>query len=128
MKDTIFYLTAWRQDFRTPDASGFYDQSDTDMCSFAEWYHQKREQERQGPAPDRDDRQGPAPDRDELAMTMPIDHLPQLKDTSTFEKVCKKLGIEFDPADPESFIKASLEYDARVRYMYADAMLKARKV
>ena len=118
MKDTIFYLTAWRQDFRTPDASGFYDQSDTDMCAFAEWYNQKREQERQGPAPD----------RDELAMSMPVEHLPQLKDTSTFAKVCEKLGIECDPADPESFIKASLEYDARVRYMYADAMLRVRKV
>ena len=69
-----------------------------------------------------------SPDRDELAMSMPVDHLPQLKDTSTFAKVCEKLGIECDPADPESFIKASLEYDALVRYMYADAMLKARKV
>lgn len=91
---------------------------DLDFNKIAKWYNKDSEQERQGPAPD----------RDELAITMPVDHLPQLKDTATFAKVCDKLGIECDHADPESFIKASLEYDARVRYMYADAMLKARKV
>ena len=113
MNDTIFYLAEWMQP--TYYRGGF---SQDDMCAFAEWYHQKREQERQRPSPD----------RDELAMSMPVEHLPQLKDTSTFAKVCEKLGIECDPADPESFINASLEYAARVRYMYADAMLKARKV
>lgn len=113
MKYSIDYFKEWRESF--DDAETTYDQ---DMCAFAEWYHQKREQERQGPAPD----------RDELARTMPVDHLPQLKDTATFTKVCDKLGIECDQADPVSFIKASLEYDSRVRYMYADAMLKARKV
>jgi hypothetical protein len=113
MNHTIFYLTAWVESSCCHRNEFTYD----DMCEFAEWYHQKREQERQGPSPD----------RDELAMTMPVDHLPQIKDTATFDKVCKKLGIECDPADPESFIRASLEYDAQVRYMYADAMLKARK-
>ena len=113
MKYSIDYFQEWRESY--DDAATTYDQ---DMCAFAEWYHQKREQERQGPSPD----------RDELAMTMPVDHWPQLKDTATFAKVCEKLGIECDQDDPESFIKASLEYDARVRYMYADAMLKARKV
>ena len=113
IKDTIFYLTAWMEaSYQRADFSN------DDMCAFAEWYHHKREQ----------DRQGPATDRDELAMTMPVDHVPQLKDTSTFAKVCEKLGIECDPADPESFINATIEYAARVRYMYADAMLKARKV
>ena len=91
---------------------------DLEFDKIAKWYYKDREQERQGPAPD----------RDELAMSMPVEHLPQLKDTSTFAKVCEKLGIECDPADPESFINASLDYAARVRYMYADAMLKARKV
>lgn len=113
MNDTIFYLAEWMQ---PTYYRGVFSQDD--MCAFAEWYHQKREHERQGSAPD----------RDELAMTMPVDHLPQLKNTATFEKECKKFGIECDPSDPGSFIKAYLEYDARVRYMYADAMLKARKV
>ena len=113
MKYTIDYFQEWRESY--DDAATTYDQ---DMCAFAEWYHHKREQ----------DRQGPATDRDELAMTMPVDHVPQLKDTSTFAKVCEKLGIECDQADPESFINATIEYAARVRYMYADAMLKARKV
>ena len=113
MKYSIDYLQEWQELFDDPETS--YDQ---DLCAFAEWYHQKREQERQAPAPD----------RDELAMSMPVEHLPQLKDAETFANVCDKLGIECDPADPESFIKASLEYDASVRYMYADAMLKARKV
>ena len=90
---------------------------DTDMCAFAEWYHQKREQERQGPAPD----------RDELAMTMPIDHLPKIS-ADTFKELCDNIGIECNAADPGNVIKASLEYASRVRYMYADAMLKARKV
>ena len=113
MKTAFELFDKW--DATTIEESPYYRGA---MCEFAEWYHQMREQERQAPAPD----------RDELAMTMPVDHLPQLKDTTTFAKVCDKLGIECDPADPESFIKASLEYDARVRYMYADAMLKARKV
>ena len=113
MNDTIFYFQAW-QDGREFKGS----RTDADFCKFAEWYHQKREQERQGPAPD----------RDELAMTMPVYHTPEFKDTTTFAKVCDKLGIECDTSDPESFIKASLEYNARVRYMYADAMLKARNV
>ena len=117
MKDTIFYLTAWRQDFSTPDSSGFYDQSDTDMCAFAEWYHQKREQERQGPAPD----------RDELAMTMPVDHLPQIKGINMFENIGEEI-VSKQVDDILADIKSSLECDARVRYMYADAMLKARKV
>ena len=113
MKTAFELFDEW--DKTTIEESPYYLRT---MCEFAEWYHQKREQERQGPAPD----------RDELSMTMPVDHLPQLKDSATFAKVCEKLGIECDPADPESFIKASLEYDAMVRYMYADAMLKARKV
>ena len=123
MKTVFELFDEW--DLTTIEESPYYRGT---MCAFAEWYHQKREQERQEPAPNRDDIQGPPPDRDELAMSMPVEHLPQLKDTETFAKVCEKLGIECDPADPESYIKASLEYDARVRYMYADAMLKARKV
>ena len=39
-----------------------------------------------------------------------------------------ELGIDTNNNDTLGHIKASLEYDARVRYMYADAMLKARKV
>ena len=113
MAETIFYFQAW-QNGREFKGS----RTDTDFCKFAEWYHQKREQERQGPAPD----------RDELAMTMPVDHLPIYVDSRTFKPVCDMLGIECNPADPESYIKARLEYAARCRYMYADAMLKARKV
>ena len=113
MNDTIFYLAEWMQP--TYYRGGF---SQDDMCAFAEWYHQKREQERQGPAPD----------RDELAVSMPVDHVPQIKDVYDFAKVCEKLWIEFDLEEPESFVKATIEYSSRVRYMYADAMLKARKV
>ena len=113
MNDTIFYLTAWmeasypRKDF-----------SHDDMCAFAEWYHQKREQERQGPAPD----------RDELAMTVPVDMLPEILSTASLCELCENLGIKYNEKMPGWDIWAKIEVNARVRYIYADAMLKARKV
>ena len=113
MNDTIFYLTEWMQP--TYYRGGF---SQDDMRAFAEWYHQKREQERQGPAPD----------RDELAMTMPMDSWPKLKTEKMLVDAMAELGIDTNNNDTLGHIKASLEYDASVRYMYADAMLKARKV
>ena len=113
MEDTIFYLTAWVESYGCHRNEFTYD----DMCAFAEWYHQKREQERQGPAPD----------RDELAMTMPVDHLPQLQGINIFENIGEEI-VSKQVDDILSDIKSSLEFDARVRYMYADAMLKARKV
>ena len=57
MKYSIDYLQEWRELFYDPETS--YDQ---DLCAFAEWYHHKREQERQGPAPY----------REKLAMTIPV--------------------------------------------------------
>ena len=113
MGDIIFYLAEWMQP--TYYRGGF---SQDDMCAFAEWYHQKREQERQRPSPD----------RDELAMTMPEHHYPSIADRKMFFNICDHFEIEYNESDQVSCIKASLEYDARVRYMYADAMLKARKV
>ena len=112
MYDTIVYLKAW-QCGREKNATN----TDADFCKFAEWYHQKREQERQGPSPD----------RDELAMTMPIYHLPQIKGINFFETIGEEI-VSKQVDDILADIKSSLEYDARVRYMYADAMLKARKV
>ena len=112
MAETIFYFQAW-QDGREFKGS----RTDADFCKFAEWYHQKREQERQGPAPD----------RDELAMTMPVDHLPQSKGINIFENIGEEI-VSKQVDDILSDIKSSIEFDARVRYMYADAMLRARKV
>ena len=112
MKYSIDYFQEWRELY--DDAATTYDQ---DMCEFAEWYHQKREQERQRPSPD----------RDELAMTMPVEHLPQIKGINIFENIGEKI-VSNQVNDILADIKSSLEFDARVRYMYADAMLKARKV
>ena len=113
MEDTIFYLTAWVEAYCCHRNEFTYD----DMCEFAEWYHQKHEQERQGPSPD----------RDELAMTMPVDHLPQIKGINIFENIGEEI-VSRQVDDILADIKSSLEFDSRVRYMYADAMLKARKV
>ena len=113
MYDTIVYLKAW-QCGREKNATN----TDADFCKFAEWYHQKREQERQGPAPD----------RDELAMTMPVEMLPEILSTAALCELCENLGIRYNEKMPGWDIWAKMEAFAQVRYMYADAMLKARKV
>lgn len=113
MGDTIVYLKAWQcgREFKG-------NRTDTDFCKFAEWYHQKREQERQGPAPG----------RDELAMTMPVEMLPEISNTADLCELCENLGIRYNEKMPGWDIWAKMEAFARVRYIYADAMLKSRKV
>ena len=113
MKDTIFYFEAWQDGREFKDS-----RTDADFCKFAEWYHQKREQERQGPAPD----------RDELAMTMPLEMLPEILSTASLCELCENLGIRYNEKMPDWDIWAKMEAFAMVRYIYADAMLKARKV
>jgi hypothetical protein len=113
MGDTIVYLKAWQcgREFKG-------NRTDTDFCKFAEWYHQKREQERQGPAPD----------RDEIAMSMPDAMLPIILNAAALCELCENLGIKYNKKMPGWDIWAQIEVNARVRYMYADAMLKARKI
>ena len=64
--------------------------------------------------------------RDELAMSMPNDSLPIIKDKNALKKISKMLGLKWSD-DPVKQIEWSLKYESSIRYMYADAMLESRK-
>lgn len=64
--------------------------------------------------------------RDELAMSMPMDSIPvmpSLREASLFLRLEHVVDEE---SDMDEKIPLVLEYQAKIRYMYADAMLKAR--
>ena len=63
--------------------------------------------------------------RDKLAISMEADTLPEVKDQDTLNLVAEKLGIEWSD-DPLKQIEFAFNYQAILRYQYADAMLKAR--
>lgn len=63
--------------------------------------------------------------RDELAMSMPFESIPTLNNMETVQKVSKQLGLEWSD-DSVDQIRWSIEFQAAIRYMYADAMLKHR--
>lgn len=65
--------------------------------------------------------------KDQLAMSMAHDSIPTLNNEYTRTEVFNHFGIEFDDKDPISMIKASLTYEAIIRYMYADQMLIFRE-
>jgi len=66
--------------------------------------------------------------RDKLAMSMGEDTLPKINDITTMEIISKELGIiEWDETDVVVQMKWAFQYQAKVRYLYADAMLKARE-
>ena len=63
--------------------------------------------------------------RDKLAMSMDVETLPEIKNKETIEYVAEKFGLEWSD-DPLKQIEFSFNYQAIMRYQYADAMLKAR--
>lgn len=66
--------------------------------------------------------------RDKLAMSMGEGTLPTINDVPTMEIISKELGIiEWDDDDVITQMKWAFEYQSKIRYMYADAMLKARE-
>ena len=65
--------------------------------------------------------------RDEIAMSLPAQLMPMPPSEEAMKDLCKSLGIDFDPKDVEKAINASMEYQAVMRYRYADMMLEKRK-
>jgi hypothetical protein len=63
--------------------------------------------------------------RDELAMSMTTDLIPEIIDEKTDLMFSEKYGLEWSD-DPITQIEWAINYQAIIRYMYADAMLKAR--
>jgi len=65
--------------------------------------------------------------RDKIAMEMSTDMIPVLKDLKAVKFIARKLNINVDVYDDASMMNFSLNYQAAIRYMYADAMLAARE-
>lgn len=63
--------------------------------------------------------------RDKLAMSMDVKTLPEIKSQETIEYLEEKFGLEWSN-DPVKQIEFAFDYEAIMRYQYADAMLKAR--
>lgn len=63
--------------------------------------------------------------RDTLAMSMPFEAIPKMG-RSEAKLIASKYGLEYDEHDPISQIKFTLEYQAIIRYEYADAMMNTR--
>lgn len=64
--------------------------------------------------------------RDKLAMSMDTESIPIIKNEETLKYIGEKFGLEWSSQDTVEQIKFALEYQAIIRYMYADAMLKLR--
>jgi|TARA_R110002020_G_scaffold412948_1_gene622512 hypothetical protein len=65
--------------------------------------------------------------RDEIAMTVPLQAIPGPPSEEAMVKLCKSMGIDFDPKDVTKAIEASLQYQVAMRYKFADMMLEERK-
>lgn len=65
--------------------------------------------------------------RDELAMSMPFESIPNLNNENAINLFAEQTGIEWDENDIFKQIEFSIRYQAHIRYMYADAMMKHRK-
>jgi hypothetical protein len=66
--------------------------------------------------------------RDELAVSLPGDLIPQIKDERGILLISEKLDIKVDLTDDMSMIDFIIQYQAIMRYKYADAMLAARVI
>lgn len=63
--------------------------------------------------------------RDELAMSLPFDAIPTINPID-LKEIGESLGLSFDEEDYLSMIQFSADYQAIIRYQYADAMIKER--
>lgn len=64
--------------------------------------------------------------RDELAMSLDSAMIPTLENEEAIRLVSEKLGLEVDLRDPLSMIVFSFKFQAKMRYQFADEMLKVR--
>ena len=64
--------------------------------------------------------------RDEIAMSMPFESIPTINNDVVLKEINEKLGIEHND-DTISQIEWAMKFQSIIRYMYADAMLKARE-
>jgi len=63
--------------------------------------------------------------RDKIAMSMDRDTLPEITNERAINYIAEKLGLEWSD-DPLKQIEFAFQYEAIMRYQYADAMLKVR--
>lgn len=66
--------------------------------------------------------------RDELALSLPASLIPVMKDQSAISFISEKFNIKVDTADHMSMLDFIIQYQAIMRYKYADAMLAARVI
>lgn len=66
--------------------------------------------------------------RDELAVSLPDNLMPEIKTEEALIQVAEKLNIKIDFDNPLALIDFSINYQAIIRYKYADAMLAARVI
>ncbi len=64
--------------------------------------------------------------RDELAISLPHELIPKIKSEKTLFQLAEKLNIKIDPDEPMTLVDFIIQYQAVMRYKYADAMLAAR--
>lgn len=64
--------------------------------------------------------------RDKFAMSMPQEGIPVINDPDELVAISEKLGIDCNPSDSIDMIQWSMDYQAAIRYKYADAMIAAR--
>ena len=66
--------------------------------------------------------------RDELALSFPSTLIPIIKTEEAVLLISEKLAIKVDVTDDMSMIDFVIQYQAIIRYKYADAMLAARVI
>jgi hypothetical protein len=64
--------------------------------------------------------------RDELAMSLSDKFVPTLETDEAIKLMVEHLGIN-EPKGHIEYVNFAFEYQAAMRYKYADAMLEARK-
>lgn len=64
--------------------------------------------------------------RDELAMSMSKDLIPELKNQETIKYIANEFGLEWSDDDLLKQIQFALDYQAIIRYQYADTMIRVR--
>lgn len=65
--------------------------------------------------------------RDQLALSLPLEAIPEIKDRKTLLLFSEKTGIEWSDDDLIKQIEFALKYQAYMRYRFADIMLEQRE-
>jgi hypothetical protein len=64
--------------------------------------------------------------RDQLALSLSYDSIPTLNNDEARDQIAKRFGLEWSDDDAVVQIEFAIQYEAIIRYMYADAMMNVR--